>query len=583
MDIPKIKINKRVLIIFGIILIVFVGLFLYMYFLIASFKPTPPVYIPPTLTANLITHGISLYNNGNNWVPYSIISYNAVNISYVYINTTLFKTKPPSSIFVLNPASGCFRCGNYQQTISTFFNDMIAFGVPNAKNARVIFNPTKIPNNSILVVLSGYMPSYMFNLYKNTNKTVLDNLLDRGTSIIYVGLNFSYMLSGPTIVPNNNTPTYLNTIRNPEVSNTIGFNLKNSTFKFTNNSMYGPFTFTNVYNGSIIAFPNILKEWKSPKDSGYDLARSVSQLFWLPKYSHFAFNISPKLNKSYILIQLKNPLISLSNTSHARKTTIQSMNKGYLRTLITTSKNYTLKKNSIYKYIYYKPNYPTTGKFYIKSKIIPGMPLNAKFTVSLGNYITTIQPHISIYNNTMNNTLNIPLSSIPNVKNNYTFVVPLNLKIPPGNYIAELKSRNNVTYAEAVFYISPLNITLISSNLTLGVINFSIKTGNISISNVDYTLTLNGNYKQEGTVMNGTVTYKLPKGSLIPSGILHFKFNMLSTNFGVVLYHNTAGPFSNKQIILLGIVGVVVLALVTLVKAPLRDDFYIDVPQLPPP
>ncbi len=217
------------------------------------------------------------------------------------------------------------------------------------------------------------------------------------------------------------------------------------------------------------------------------------------------------------------------------------------------------------------------------SKIIPGLPTKLTIMVSLGNHTTNLQSHISIYNDTSNDILNIGLSTKSNIKGNYTFILPrMYFELPPGNYIAKIKTINNFTYATAAFYIPPLKILFSGINHTLGLLDFTMTMGNTSLSNINYTATLNGKYKQNGTLMGGQLTYILPKGSSLPSGRIVFKFNMLSKTFPFILHNTNNGPISNTQIILLGVVAAVVLALITLIKAPLRDDFYIDVPELPP-
>lgn len=575
---PTLKLNRKVFIIAVVIAAVFIALFGYIFYLAASLSPVTARYIQPSLTANLLTHGISLYGNGRYLIPYSVITYNAVNISYMSINTTLFKDEPPTSVYVLNPSSGCFDCGNYQQAITSFFSDLSAFGVPNAQNAAVVSDPSQIPDNSILVILSGYMPNYMFNAYNGTNITVLDSLLSRGTSILYIGRNFSYMLNGPTVVPNNNTPAYLNTISRAAVSNTLGFNLHNASFSFLNGSTYGPFSYTNVYNGSIVAFPNTLASWSASNIAGYDMARAVSQLFWLPQFSHSSLNLAPHTNISDIAAQLKSPIVSVKNST---SNTIQSMDGGYIRTTITTSPNYTLGNNDLYIYIYYRPDYAPQGRFLIPEQIVPGTPINAQLTV-YNPYTTELKPEVVLYNDTYSTTATIPLSYVSNVSNNYTFVVPLDIQVPPGNYIAELKDISNTTYADASFYIAPINITVTSANLTTGIINFTVKSGSSPLSNINYTITINGGYPQTDTMYTGDVTYRLPKGSPLPSGKLTINFAMLSGNFVFIGENPNTSPYSNKQIIELAIVGAVVLVLVFLVKAPARDEFFIDVPELPP-
>ncbi len=583
--IKKFGISKKSALIILAIIIVFAFLMLYMYIEVsAALRASVSVYQKPSLGASIAGEGFAYYNNSLSLVPYSIVSYNSVNESYLNINTTLFAADPPSQIYVLDPASGCFRCGNYQETITYFFNYLSEFGVPNARNATVISNPGAATDNSLLVILSGYMPNFMFSAEPGTNTSVISSLLNRHVNIMYIGDNFSYMLHGSTVIPNNATPSYLGTIPYSFVNNTVGYTLKNMTFSFTNGSKYGPTTYENAQNGTIIAFPNVLESWPNPQSAGFDMARAVSQLFWLPKYSSSSISFSPGTSSYNVVMQLKEPLINLSvvgGISNVSKE-INTLNKGYIRSVVENSKNYTVGKNYAYIYATYKPNYVLDGEFSMPGIVTPGSAFDAQFTVFTGtNSITSVQSYISIYNIIANQIQRIPLATVNNVRNNYTFVVPFELKIPPGNYIAELDSPSGIRYAAAAFQILPIVLNVTSVNLTKGIVNFSVFSGKNPISNVNYTLTINKEYPQNGTISNGQVSYELPKGSAIPSGKITFNFSMLSSNFNFTTF-NSAGAGQNSQFIEIGVVAFITLFVVIAVKAPIRDDIYIDVPDLPP-
>ncbi len=581
----KFGISKKTSLTILAIVIVFVLLMAYLDITIsAALRSSVSVYQKPSLSMSIVGESFAYYNNSLSLVPYSIVSYNAVNESYLNINTTLFATEPPSQIYVLDPAGGCFRCGNYQETITSFFNYLSAFGVPNSRNATVISNPNDATDNSLLVLLSGYMPNFMFSTEPGTNMSVLSSLLHRHVNIMYVGGNFSYMLHGSTVVPNNATPSYLGTIPYPFVNNTIGYTLKNATFSFTNGSMYGPTTYENVQNGTIIAFPNVLESWPNPKSAGYDMARAVSQLFWLPKYSSSSISFDPGTSSYNVIMQLKEPLINLSvvgGISNVSKE-INTLNKGYIRSVVENSKNYTVGKGYTYIYATYKPDYILNGELSMPGTVIPGSEFDAQFTVFTGtNSVTSIQSYISIYNIIDKQVERIPLATLNNVRNNYTFVVPLNLKLLPGNYIAELDNPSGIRYAASSFQILPIVLNLTSANLTKGIVNFSVFSGSNPISNVNYTLTINKEYPQNGTISNGRVSYVLPKGSAIPSGKIVFNFSMLSSTFNFTTFNHT-GAGQNSQFIEIGVVGLITLFIIIAVKAPIRDDIYIDVPDLPP-
>ncbi len=587
-EVRKFTISKRYLMIILAVVIVFALLMLYMYFVItAALRAYAPTYQKPFLSAHFVENGFAYYNNSRSIVPYSIISYNAVNESYIYMNTTIFKRPPPQQIYVLDPSTGCFRCGNYQQVITSFFNYLSEFGVPNARNATVISNPESASNDSLLVIISGYMPNFMFNNVPGTNTSTITSLLNRGVNIMYIGENFSYMLAGPTVVPNNNTPSYLTTIPVPAISNTLGYRLNNATFKFSNGSVYGPATYENVSNATIIAFPNVLEEWPNAPSAGFDMARAVSQLFWLPKYSSSSISFYPGTSTSNVVMQLKDPLINYSFQNNASSLLLLSnkinlLNRGYLRTVVENSKNYSIEDNYTYIYITYKPNYVLDGVFSMPGIVLPGYGFDAQLTVITGtNKPEVLQSYISIYNIINAQTERVTLSNVQNAEGNYTFIVPLDFMLPPGNYIAKLSSPSGLNYAESAFQIKPIKINITSVNLTKGIINFSLLSDNVPLSNVNYTLTVNKEYPQNGTINGGVVSYQLPRGSAIPTGKVTFNFSMLSSVFNFTTF-NPSNSGQNNQIIEIAVVGLITLFIVVAVRAPMRDDIYVDVPDLPP-
>ncbi len=598
--------SKKFLIAIGVLILVFVLFTAFIYITALSLKLPYLQYIKPSLKANLIGEGISLSNGSQNLVPYSIISINAINESSIHINTSFFKRPPPTRLFILDPSQGCFECGNYQQMISYLSKDLIAFGVPNAQNFNIISNPDNVTNDSILLIFNGYMPNYMFSSTQANNSVpLIQSLLQRGVSIIYVGRNFSDVLNGPVVVPSNNTPQYLNTEPAIFSGNTMGFYINNPEYRFINGSEHGAISYENIMNGSIIAFPNTLSSWNSTSESGYDIARAISEIFWLPKYSYYSssLNITSLSYDTNTVVQLRTPLISISElaaltnfTSGTATTSKNSelsaynfskymdlLNTGEIRTLVTTSSNHSLSKGSDYIYLYYSPNYLARGQFSMPYTIVPGVPVDSQFTVYTGSEIPELfEPRVYIFNSTMSKVAEIPLTAIQNVSGNYTFVVPLSIDIAPGNYIAELRDIYNVTYASASFHIDPIFTNITGGNLTDGIINFSVSSDGIILSGIPYVLTMNGEYPQNGTLDGGILTYTLPKGSPIPKGRIEFRFAMLSSNFTAIGYNGTAGLNNYSQLIELGVVLAMVFILVVFVKSPINDSFTIDVPDLPP-
>jgi ribosome-associated toxin RatA of RatAB toxin-antitoxin module len=100
------------------------------------------------------------------------------------------------------------------------------------------------------------------------------------------------------------------------------------------------------------------------------------------------------------------------------------------------------------------------------------------------------------------------------------------------------------------------------------------------VTNVRYNVSLNNFYQENGIVQSGIIEYKLPNGA--PEGLfLNFTFTILGRKATYVVVHTSAPVAINTQYIELGLVLVMMVIMVIFVRAPTRDEFYIDVPNLP--
>jgi hypothetical protein len=196
---------------------------------------------------------------------------------------------------------------------------------------------------------------------------------------------------------------------------------------------------------------------------------------------------------------------------------------------------------------------------------------------------TSIQPHLTVY--TLNNMT--PVGSIPlpyaTISGNFTFINYINFGVGPGSYIAMLQSFTNGEYAAATFSVPQILLTLTQSDISKGVFTFAVTSDGQPLSNINYTISINGAYPISGDLYNGTLLYTLPSGTPAQQGGLDFVINML----GQTLHYHTSTPSTaiviNQDYIEIGIVGLVCLMLMVLIRAPNRDEFYVDVQSLPAP
>jgi hypothetical protein len=538
----------------------------------------------PGVNASLVSQNLLSYNNETFLLPYSLFSYTAYNSSSVGINVTLFKSKPPSRIYLLNTTASveCFHCGSIADIENAFVSRLISYGViNNSSGVSQVYVPsvTSLPNDSIVLILSGLMPSQLLNASVN-NVTPLQRMLRKGMSIIYVGQDFSrVLLPGPIVTYQNLTGLpFLHTMR-LGYATTNGFFFNKSTFAFANGTVVGSITYTNVLNGSIVAFSNISSSWASSSDTGNDLAKAVQELFWLPKYSA-GYTVTATANgqKSSGKLGLIESNISTNSVASSR-TTVALLNSGYGRAVV--SANSTIGKNTIYQYIFFKPSVSINGTMALPKSVVPAQSTQVVMAVFTNSKVpVSITPYLSVFTLNMSRVISIGLPWT-SASNGAQRIIYPSFNVGPGRYLLTLNSFNGSQYAAAFFNVSKINIALRSANFTSGAFTFSLSSQGQPLPDIGYNITINKLYRSSGTTSNGTISYSLPTGTPIIYGNVVFSIGMLSQQFVENVRNPPPVITIDKQYIELGIVAIVVFLMIVLVREPNRDEFYIDVPMLP--
>ncbi|MDE1871087.1 MAG: hypothetical protein KGI06_02495 [Candidatus Micrarchaeota archaeon] len=545
--------------------------------------------LPPSAinNASLEEQDLLTYNLVKQYVPYALVNYTVTNVTNINANVSLYYYAPPSSIFILNISDQCFNCGDTSAIESAMINKLMAYNViesPANLSEISISNVRSLPDDSLLIVLNGLLP-YQFLAPVSANTTVLDTLMQRHVSILYVGQAFSsVLLPDSVVIPAQHIPGYLYTLRySGNAIKNNGFYFNKSTFYFTNGSVYsGYLTYVNVYNGSIAAFPNTPTSWKTSQEAGNDIAKAVQDMFWLPKYAYGTRTVNTiKPNSTgRIGVVLDNLEIPYNTTFVAN---VES--NGAMRVVLTANATYSYgRSTSVYQYIVAKPLFYDNGTIGINRSIITNQTVPLSFSIHTHSQVPeNIQPHLSIYNLNMTLIFSTPLAFIHNVTDNFTFLIPYQrLVLQPGQgYVMKLHSFYGQEYGGAFFNVSPLNLYLIGANVSTGRFNFSVTSNNQSVTNLNYTISLNGQYPEKGTIKYGFISYTLPQDVSVPRGSLNFTLNVSGSTF---YYHTSYNPLPfkiNQQYIEVVVVVVIMLVMIIFVKAPYRDEFYIDVPHLP--
>ncbi len=616
-----VKKNTKLILILTIIL-VFVAIFLYTIITIESLSkqvvvPTQ-VKLIPYVSGNIFSYNLLFYNQATSMIPYFLINYKMRNISTLYVNASLYKDPVPKKIFILNTTNECLFCYNDTAIENYLARDLVSYGILNNTSHIYIININnveEIPNNSILIVLNGLLPSYFFNTTDNqSNNTVLNKLFLKGTNILYIGKSFSnVLLPSGFVIPNKNVPYYL-TSNTTKYNSTLkksllkeplkNFFFDNATFKFANMSYsaysatnanykynsadYGFLSYINIYNGSLVVFSNNPNSWPANEVSS-DLAKAISEMFWIPKYAEGSIQINSTGNIKNLSIKNFGIMLNVTNLSYNASipyysvNNLKSLNSSTARIILYSESNYSINNNTIYSYIEYRPKYTINGSLSLPPFIIQEQSIPISMTVFINSSAPSlIVPYISIYNVNSTRISEQPLSYVraPQGKN-FTFLQTQSFSIPSGSYIFSLKSLNGFTYASAFLNIPNPNISLVYSDFANNSYRFYLTIHGIPLSNINYTISLNGENPSKGVINNGTIIYSLPQGAPELYGNLNFSIATLSRNFVYTASNKPISITVSGKYIEIGIITVIMIILMTVIKGPNKDEFYIDIPAMP--
>ncbi len=548
---------------------------------IVTGPPPQPNYtapLPPRVYGALSYFTTADYGHAGTLVPVAVLNYSYTNATSINATAEIFAENVPHSVYVLQAAGECYNCGNQGAIDSYLQTDLLGYGLINSTGILPIGmgNITSIRNGSILIIQSGLMPEQMLLPMSGTNVTPMQYLMDRGVSVIYVGGSLSNMLlSGSVVVPANSSliPSFLSFSPRGAAA-TPGYYFNQSTFYLANGQQFGAISYVNHANGSFIAFSNYPSSWKSPQELASDLARAAYQLFWLPLYANGSALANPtgSAGTGTLALQMYN------STFHVSSADLSKLNGAYGRIVISAAAP---GKNASRFYVYFRPKAYLNGTVSMGRTVLPGADSQVVIDIFTGSSTPVYeQPVVTVYNTSMREVDVIPLSSVPAI-GNFTFIKEIRFDLPGGKYMAVVNSNHEI--GAALFSVPQISLSMISQNAASKQFTLGVSAAGVPISNITYTITLNGQYPQKGIVTNGQISYKLPSGAVVPKGSLNFSVATLGAAYSYKGTNKGISLAINKEYIEIAIVLIIVLLEIKLVKAPNRDEFYIDVADLPIP
>ncbi|MGC8651637.1 MAG: hypothetical protein ACP5UH_00065 [Candidatus Micrarchaeia archaeon] len=573
---------KIAIIIIVVLIIAVSALFWYLGTMLAHVRVpvTQAKLLQPAITGFVTGQNLLLFNNSKELFPYVLVNYNAINTTSIAFNATILMGALPSQLYILNTTNECYQCVNMQAFASSLASNLENYGLSNLSRISNVSlaSVTSIANYSILVVPSGLMPSALVEpINSSTGITPLTVLMNKQVVVVYIGDNFSRMLlPGSVVVPDTSPPSYLAT-QPFSYTGKSRFYFNSTTFNFTKGYSSGPLTYEYVGPGAIVAFSNTPSSWKSAHEMASDVAKAIYSALWIPRAASGALSMNTTALNSSASVG-----IVLNNTSLVPSLSSISLLKNGVG-IITIRANFSSSagQKTRYAYLYFAPAHTLNGTVSIQQNVVPTYTVPVTMTIFTNSTLpVSIQPHITLYSLNMSSIYAIPLQ-FTQAYGNFTFIKYIAFDLPPGSYIAELQGYSGNLYASALFNVPAVQISLVGKNFSSNTYRFYLQSDGLPLSGINYTASMNGAYKSSGIVQNGVVNYSLPAGTPQVYGNLKFTLSMLSSNFSYTVVHTPPKVVINRQYIELAIVVIVVLLMVTMVKAPNRDEFYIDVPSLP--
>ncbi|MCL5008575.1 MAG: hypothetical protein M1156_01640 [Candidatus Marsarchaeota archaeon] len=588
--------SKKKIIKIGAALIVVVLAFIIIIYVVLTnalnnIRPAAPIINSNiSVYGAVINRGIATYSQATGLVQFAQFNYQLSNATAANLTLDMFSKNPIFRIYLVNSTYSCYKCLNYSSLYSSLYSRLNQYGLVRNSSSFQGINLRDINstvNDSVIILPTGLIPASLMPDtglapppgYPNTS---ILTLLARGDYIVYVGYNFSHAVQASEVYTMPNTTlaalatANLNTVPYYKTSNSSLY-FKKPTFEFSNGTMHGPLSYAYSYNGTFIAlsnYPSLI--WNSTNYAANDISKIIASRFWMSviAYGTYAINNSylptgPSLNTKGNVTMLTTNLI-INNTPSAPA----EINNSYSLISVNASNTDTW----LDRQFPFRTNFNANGTLDLPSVI--GYGIKAPVQIKVNPILSKTAFSIDVLNRSLEYTYGLPLgvfnTTLPTVEY-YLFG-----NLPTGQYyIASLIDITGRHYGYALFYVPDLNITLTVSNFKTDVFLFNVLSDGQELSNVSYAATINGTYNESGTIHNGVINYTLPNGAVIGYGLHNLSIHVLNREYIIPAYYQSP-PAIPSLYIEFGIAGIVILLLNIFLRAPNRDEYYIDLPESPP-
>lgn len=568
------------------LLIVFAALFAYISIFVTSrlqaLSSSGSAEGPLSLSATVSNAKFLEYNESRFITPYALLHYSISNAKNVSVSISAYNSSPGSGIFLLDSSGSCYECLGQQSLLYSLASSLAQYGIVTAQQKLSLVklqDLPSLPQNSILIVSSGLIP---YALIQQGVNSTLANLLANHDAIIYVGYGFNMSLSqNDTIFATQQgaldslSQLGLTSVALPNSGklNSTTFLFNSPKFALTGSSSLDGVDYLSVHSGSFVMFGNYPSSaWKNASDEASDLAKAIWLRLWMQRRAYSQYYLQPEANMSGSF----GAMASSSSFSAPVAGNATSLEYILVRIMASNSTSFTAKS-----FVLSIP-YGLSGFIKIPPVIGQGQTASAEMGIRYGAGIAQqVNSALDIYNSTGGFATSIPLGNI-NSLDNISIIKYYLFALQSGAYTAVLRDTSNRVYANAAFFITPVNITASLLDYKNNTFTFAISSAGKPVERAFFNVSLDGAYPYSGNVSNGTARYSLPAGSVISYGNMTFDFRMFGEAYAYSASHNKTVFTIPVFYIEYGVVALVVALLNVIAKPPERDEYYIDVQELPP-
>lgn len=520
------------------------------------------------------------FNNSQTPIVYSLVSYSSSNATNATAALDVYTQNPINKIYLLNVSGYCVSCFNESLLSSELQSDLAAYNLLRNGTSFNFIRPSALGSvtpGSMVIVPSGLIPNFLLS---GANPVLL-SLLQKGDTVVYAGLNLNKSIgpNGLIFVNNQTTMTELqtnslatapaNASRRTLPQSNLNLSFRNPTFIFSLGAGYGNLTYASAGNGTMIALANYpTSSWSSASSMASDIAKVADARFWMQGIgrSKIFLNLAAKKSGSAGVFAA---VLAPNSKINATK-----LLNGSFSLITFTASN--PRSVAVQKLVFQNSN-SQKGSVSLAGDV--GETQNIPILIQIRNTSSSLLAHLDLFDSGMNYISSIPIgfiSGLQGVVKYHAFIAP------SGYYILSLKDFNNNYYGSSLFYLAGVGINPTVLNFKNGTFAFYVYSNGAGVTNVSYTINLNGAYSASGTLNNGAVYYALPKGTIINYGAENFNFQMFNTNYTYTTTYQQTVVNIPPIYIEFAIAIIVVVLLNLILKPPNRDEYYIDVPVFPP-